>query len=71
MKVTPSGMVIEVREVALNAPFPMLVTLAGSVIEVSPPAFMNAPAPMPVTPSGITTAPTQLPPSVTTPSVIL
>ena len=63
---------IEVNEVALeNANCPILVTLAGMVIEVSEEANRNALSPMPVTPPGITTVPAQLLPAVTTPLVIV
>ena len=40
-------------EQSRNAPFPMLVTLFGIVIDVSPEQPENAPPPMLVTPSGI------------------
>jgi len=63
--------VMEVRENAFwNAELPMLVTLVGMATEVSP-APKKAEFPMLVTPDGITTAPTQLLPAVTTPLVIV
>ena len=36
-----------------NAPFPMLVTLSGTVILVRPLQFLNADSPILVTPSSI------------------
>jgi hypothetical protein len=60
---------MEVRAVApLNALEPIPMTLAGSVMEAKEDCS-NAESSMAVTPSGITTAPVQLPPSPTTPSL--
>jgi hypothetical protein len=55
MLVTLSGIVMLVRLVQLNAPFPMLVTLSGIVTLVRPVQPQNAPFPMLVTLSGIVT----------------
>ena len=57
-----------------NALIPMLVTLAGMVMEVTEEAAglrENAWYPMLVTPDGIITAPVQFAPVVTTPFVIV
>jgi hypothetical protein len=55
--------VIEFNPDAWNAPSPILVTLDGMLMLFSELAFRNAELPMLVTPSGMTTAPAQLPPS--------